>query len=156
MIIAGQRIHASDIPSATTYAEYQATADQTVTTTTDTECAYATTIAQTTMVKIFAVGAGHGFTFNKAGLWAVTVNERWAPVASGERAFYLMINGGQFQNSAQPGSSAASSSFAFGIIKPFAIGDSVWVVAYQNSGGNLARQANVAGSGRICFAWLGG
>lgn len=154
--VAGQKLKASQLGQASTCAEYNASADQTISTGTDTVAAYGTANTTSSLVTRNVSGVGHTFTLNRAGIWMITAVERYAAGAAGERyaalqVLTLTLNacGGE------AGSKAHTMPLA--LCRAFSSGDIVRVIVYQDTGGNATRVGNnLAGWGRINLNWLGG
>lgn len=155
-LLAGHRPRPTELPNPFDYAEYVPSADQTINDSTVTTLAYATANFTTAKVtKAVADVVGHSFTLNSDGYWAITVNERYSALATGERAFSIAVNGLTIKNVGHVGSASANSSVVMMITQPFANGDVIKVQAFQASGGSSTRVHNVAGAGRIsiCLLW---
>jgi hypothetical protein len=103
-------------------------------------------------------GAGHRFTLNRTGTWAITCCIRWAVTsATGERYNLLNSSDGGLSSSglALTGSSNAPYTSTLAVTRHFVSGAWVQAEAYQNSGGSRSLEFNnTAGWGRINLAWL--
>ena len=155
---AGQLLKASDLGQATTCAEYNATANQTITTATDTILAFGTTNTTSTLVTRAVDGVGHNFTLNREGIWAITAQCRYTSSGTGERFFAITLNGTTSRvavEGGEAGSQALSASLC--IVRAFSATDIIRVMTFHNKGSNAdTAGSNVDGYGRINLCWLGG
>lgn len=154
---AGQKLRASDLGSADTSAEYNATSDQTITTSTDTKIAFGTTNSSSTYVTRAVDGVGHSFTLNRDGLWAITTGILWEALTTNERWTRIWVNGAPIVQIADIAASANFISQNGHITRPFTNGDVIHIVGWQNKGSSVLSKAdNTNAYGRINLCWLGG
>lgn len=155
--VAGQKLRASDLGQLNTCGQYQATAQQTLGTGADIVLAYGQTNIATSLITVGSSGAGNSFTLGKAGIWAISVCERFVAAATGERDIYLAANNVFLTSAGVAASSANPNTYTVNVIQPFNNGDVITVQAFQNSGGNVTRDFSLANAwGRLNIVWLGG
>lgn len=121
--------------------QYRAAANQTLSNSTDTVLAFATTETSSAVVTRATSGSGHKFTLSTTGLYAITATVRFAAGAAGSR-FIELRNSAQnarYVSSGDQGGPAASTR-TFSLTRGFSAGQDLVVVAAQSSGGNLSTQ----------------
>lgn len=157
--LAGQKLRAGDLGQLNTSAQYTGSVAQTIPNGADTVVAFGTADYTTSYVTRSASGAGHTFTLNVPGLWAVAAYVRWTTVGAsgtGEKAMHIEDILGLWHGvSAIPAETDAPVSNHVSFVKYLSAGDSITVEVYQNSGGTEDLEQNaVFGTPRINLALI--
>ena len=141
---AGQKVKAANFGQQSSSAQYQSSAGQVISNTTDTPIAFGTANVTTDLVTRATSGVGHKFTLNKSGLWAVTTTVRFPATATGERSCHIEDSLGLWHGShSQAGSSGAPSTLNVTTgVKYLTADDWIQVEVYQSSGGNITTDSN--------------
>lgn len=152
---AGQKLKASELGQLSTTAQYQASANQSITSAASTVVAFGTTQIASDLVTRSVSGAGHAFTFEKSGIWAVTYGIRYAAAANGVRDSWITDPAGRRVSSSQAGSAGAESSLTACLVSWFDAGTAISIQTLQNSGGAVNILFSVAsGYGRLDLAYI--
>jgi hypothetical protein len=156
---AGQKLRADVLNEALdggTSAQYNAAATQTITTGTQPIVAFGTTNRTSTLVTRAVSGAGHKFTLLRAGIWGITSCVRWAGNTGGERYVLLTSSIGGLCSAGNPvGVLNGPVTISPSTQEYFPAGSTVWIEAFQNSGGNRDLEFNNGAAwGRISLTWL--
>lgn len=137
---AGQKLKASNLGQLSHTAQYSSGAAQTIGTGADTIVNFATADITSTYVTRATSGAGHKFTLNASGLWAVSSTIRWSATgasATGEKAMHIEDVLGLWHHSTSvPASSTAAITQNLSFVKYLSVNDEIVVECFQNSGGN--------------------
>lgn len=143
---AGQKFRPSMFGDSVHCAQYINSAAQNFTTATATVVSLDTANRTSSYVTRSAQGAGHKFTLNASGIWAISGVIRWGSggSASGSRRLALVDSlNFWFDVEDTPGTSAGSPTCRVSTIQYFSAGDYLYLEAYQDSGITQATGANV-------------
>ena len=133
-----------------TQAEYNPSSTQSIPNTTSTNLAFGNESVASSLVTRATSGAGHKFTLNRAGVWAITLTVRTAS-GSGERFASINDTAGYVAACNVLGSGIAHLNVH--LTRSFASGVEITPVLYQSTGGALST-SNGTGETRMHFAWL--
>jgi len=150
---AGQKVRASQLNTAGTYAEYNQAAGQSVANITNVTAGFSTVNQSSLIVTRATSGAGHQFTLGRAGLWTINATIRFNG-GTGERFVGINSNGAGVASWGAP-STGGPVTLSPSVTRYFALNDVVTVTLFQGSGGTLTTEANNgSGWGRINLSWI--
>jgi hypothetical protein len=154
---AGQKVRASNLNDLLSVdAKYSAASNQSIPTSTDTVIAYGTANRTSTLVTRAVSGAGHSFTLNRAGLWAVTATTRYGSTAASGEWYHAIVAAGAIeaaQGHIGP-AIAGSRTINASVTTYFPAGSIVTVNAWQSSGGAVNTDAGNPGWVSVHLAWI--
>jgi hypothetical protein len=152
---AGEKLKASAVGQLSTTAQYQASVDQTITTSTVTFVAFGTANITSSLVTRAASGSGHTFTVNASGLWIITSSIRYAALATGNREAWIAAPAGRLANAGVPGSAGGFASLLLSWCGWLDAGNAYAIGTYQDSGSNATLTHDTLNAlGRIDFAYI--
>ncbi len=152
---AGEKLKAANLGQLTTTAQYQATANQTISTSSSTFVAFAGSTITTSLVTRTVNGAGHTFTLNSSGLWAITATLRYSAQATGYREVWLQGPIGHICGSSQPASASSPATMILSICQWLDAGTGIAVATFQDAGSNATLLGDTSNAyGRIDLACL--
>lgn len=121
--------------------QYRASANQTLTNSTDTVLAFGTTETASAVVTRATSGSGHKFTLTNTATYAITATVRFTAGTAGSRFIELRDSAqttGYVSSGAQGGPAADTRTFS--LTKAFTAASELVVIGAQSSGGNLDTQ----------------
>lgn len=147
-------------PGVTAHAQFSASSAQSVPTGIDTPCAFAATNTASTAVTRAATGAGHQFTLNTSGIWAISSTIRYASTsADGERYAGIHLAGSGGDPLAGEGHNQdlqGTVTLNVAVTRYFASGAAIVVNLWQGTGGTRTLEPHASGGWvRLNLALIG-
>lgn len=129
-------------PPAPVYARFSSATDQSVAASTDVVVAFGTDVATNAAITKATQGAGHRFTFTKAGLWSITSTTRFKGGTAGERYSQFLTNNGVLTADGGSGATSTKETMNQSITAHFAVNDWIEVTAWQTGNTTLDLEGN--------------